>query len=261
MPLCGWNEYREPMSSETCKIDRVVETYGLDETGDGRSLDERLLARWTGSDDRPAEGYRTLTEWFNKRLLRNVYDEHGRDSLGGRVESDYDALTSDDELVATEVAESLRADGIDAESVRQDLVSWGTMRTHLKECLDGEKDVSPSESGWERDAVAKARSFAAEKAESALSSLASKGVVADADTAAIEVGIHVSCPECPTRVPFDVALERGYVCERHRDAGPAGDTDTTDLTVSDDTDPTVSDDTDPTVSDDTDRSPLSNDAE
>lgn len=204
------------MSSDSCKIDRVVGAYGLDESVEGGTVDDRLLARWTGADGRPAAGYRTLTDWFNKRLLRRVYDDHGRDSLGGRVAHDYEALTGADDLVAAEVAESLRADGVDAERVRGDLVSWGTMRTHLQGCLDGEKERAGG-SDWERDAVAKARSVAAEKAESALSSLGSKGRVADAGTAAVEVGVQVTCTECPTRVPFDVALDRGYVCEQHAD--------------------------------------------
>jgi hypothetical protein len=203
------------MSPETCKVDRVVEAYGLDESVRGESVDDRLLARWTGEDGRPAEGYRTLTDWFNERLLRRVYDNHGRDSLGGRVENDYAALTGEDDLLATEVAESLRADGIDADQLRSDLVSWGTVRTHLTECLDGEKDTSRSESEWERDAVATARSVAEGKAADALSSLASRDRVAGADTATVTVQVQVGCEECPTRVPFDVALERGYVCEQH----------------------------------------------
>jgi len=203
------------MPPESCKVDRVVDAYGLDESVERRAIDSRLLARWTGEDGRPAEGYRTLTDWFNKRLIRCVYDRHGRDSLGGRVENDYAALTGEDDLLAAEVEESLRGDGIDADRLRRDLVSWGTMRTHLKECLDGEKETTRSESDWERDAVATARSVAEEKTADALSSLASRGRIAGADTATVTVQVQVICDECPTRVSFDVALERGYVCDQH----------------------------------------------
>ena len=201
-----------------CKVDRAIDRYGLD-SADPRydSIDEGLLARWTGRDGE-SSGYRTLTEWFNKRLLRRAFDAHGRDALGARVDHEYEALTGDDDLVREEVAESLSADGIDAEQVREDMVSWGTMRTHLRDCLDGEKASPTSEREWERESVEMAASFAREKAESAVSSLATKGRLDGVDSSSVTVQIRVGCEECPTRVPFDVAIERGYVCQEHSTA-------------------------------------------
>ncbi|NHN49502.1 hypothetical protein G9464_18185 [Halostella sp. JP-L12] len=199
-----------------CKVDVAIERYGL-ETADPayKTIDEGLLGRWRGEGDRSEMGYRSLTEWFNKRLLRRVYDEHGRESLGARVDSDYEALRSDDDLVSEEMVESLRADGIDAERVRDDMVSWGTMRTHLLDCLGGEKEPRTADTEWERESIEKARDVARKKAESALSSLESKGRIDGVESADVEVQVQIRCGACPTRVPFDVALERGYVCERH----------------------------------------------
>lgn len=200
-----------------CKVDEVIERYDL-ETADPRyeSIDEGLLKRWTGADDNGPLGYRSLTEWFNKRLLRTVFDAHGRDALGNRVEHDFEALTSDDDLVRQEVVESLQADGIDGHAVSDAMVSWGTMRTHLKDCLGGTKETGADSSDWERDTVAMARSFAREKVESALSSLDSKGDLDGLDDASVSIDIRVECDHCPTRVPLEVALDRGYVCEQHR---------------------------------------------
>jgi len=215
-------------SDRECKVDRVIERYGLD-GADPRHGDihDGLLARWTGGEGHAGSGYRTLTTWFNERLLRRVYDDHGRDVLGGRVEHDLTALTGDDDLRRAEIEESLEADGIDAGGVRSDLVSWGTMRTHLKECLDGTKDDDGGDrtgSDWERESIAMARSFAAEKVEAALSALSSKGELDGIETASVAVQVRVACDDCPTRVPLDVALDRGYVCERHgRSAGESGD--------------------------------------
>lgn len=202
--------------STGCKVDRVIERYGL-ETADPRydRLDEGLLARWTGDGSLDAVGYRSLTEWFNKRLLRRVFDQHGRDALAGRVDSDYDALTSDDDLVRREAIESLDADGIDGDRVCGDLVSWGTMRTHLNECLDGSKELPDGEGDWERESVSMAQSFVSEKVESALSSLSTKGELDGVDDSSVSVQVQLRCDHCPTRVPFDVALERGYVCNDH----------------------------------------------
>jgi hypothetical protein len=110
--------------------------------------------------------------------------------------------------------DSLRADGIDADRLLSDMVSWGTMRTHLTDCLDGEKESEPA-GEWERDSIEMARSFAREKVQSALSSLESRGELEDVDRAAVSIQVQIQCEECPTRVPLEVALERGYVCETH----------------------------------------------
>jgi len=195
-----------------CKVDRVAERRELDDPRYA-TLDAGLLARWRG-DNREAMGYRTLADWFNRRVLREAYDANGRETLGNRVENDYDALTGDDDLLRAEVEESLAADGIDVEALREDIVSWGTLRTHLKECLGGEKpDSAPSD--WERDSVARARDVAAEKAAEALSALDTKGEVEGGASATVDVQVQVGCPECPARAPLDVVLRRGYVCERH----------------------------------------------
>jgi len=205
------------MTSDTsCKVDGVIERYEL-ESADPiyDSIDEGLLARWTGAGKRTAMGYRSLTEWFNKRLLKTVYDEHGRETLGARLHSDYEHLKSDDDLVGEEVVASLRADGIDSDRLERDLVSWGTVRIHLQECLDGHKESQTARTNWEEESIRKVVEVAEEKTESALSALANKGTLAGGETAGIDVQIQLSCQSCPTRVPFDVALERGYICEEH----------------------------------------------
>lgn len=206
-----------------CKIDLAIEKYGL-ESADPmyESIHEGMLERWKGSGDRSAMGYRSLTEWFNKRLLKRVYDEHGRESLGARIDGDYETLRGDD-IEREEIVESLRADGIDADAVRADMVSWGTMRTHLQECLDGEKASPTADTDWERESVAKARDVARKKTEKALSALVSKGEIDGVESPEVEVGVQVRCGACPTRVPFDVAYDRGYVCEQHGRAGGAAD--------------------------------------
>lgn len=202
-------------SDSGCKVDTVVDKYDLgaaDPVYD--SLDEGLLARWTGRG-RTEMGYRTLTDWFNKRLLTAVYEGQSRETLGARLDSDYEVLRDGDPLVREELHESLRADGIDAEAVQQDLVSWGTMRTHLQECLDGEKATQSATTEWEVASVRTALDVAAEKTETAVSSLAEKGRLDGGSAADVAVQVQLGCGACPTRVPLDVALERGYVCADH----------------------------------------------
>lgn len=199
-----------------CKVDKIIDAYEL-ESADPvyESIDEGLLTRWKGTDGRAAMGYRSLTEWFNKRLLKQVYDEHGRDSLAARIDSDYEALRSDDDLVSEEMVDSLHADGIAGEELVRDMVSWGSMRTHLNECLGGEKPSQTATTDWEKKSIEMAKEVARNKTQSALSALSKKGKITGTDTADVEVQIQLSCASCPTRVSLDVALERGYVCEQH----------------------------------------------
>jgi DNA-binding transcriptional ArsR family regulator len=204
------------MSTSGCKIEVLSERYALD----GRetryeSLDDRLLTRWTGADGTEAIGYRKLTGAFNKRLLRTVYDEHGRDTTANRVESDHEALTGDDDLLREEVLDDLRADGIDADALQQDLISWSTMRTHLKSCLEGEKVLREAESDWERRSVEIAKHIATAKVEEALPSLESDGALAGGEDADVDIQVLLSCPDCPTRIPFNDAVDRGFVCAEH----------------------------------------------
>ena len=203
-------------SRQRCKVDRALDEYDLDTVVAGHdTVDEYLLVRWNGTDGRSAEGYRPLTDWFNKRLLKSVFDENGRDATGTRLQSEYEALTGDDELVREEVTDDLRMDGIGVDEVLDDMISWSTMRHHMKSCLEGEKDRPDPTSEWERRSVDIARNQTEEKVADALSSLDSKGRLPGGSAADTSVQVQLQCPVCHVRVPFEEALSRGYVCEEH----------------------------------------------
>lgn len=202
---------------DSCKVDTITEKYGLDEAEmQYPTVDDHLHARWTGEGSHQAAGYRTVTEWFNKRLLQRVYDEHGRNSSTSQLDSDYEILTSDDMLQRQDLKEGLRADGINADELTENFVSWGTIRNHLKECLDGEKSIPEAETNWEERSVEIAVDTTEKKAKQAIKSLASKNELDRGDAASISVQVLLSCPDCHTRVPFEEARERGYICQDHR---------------------------------------------
>lgn len=197
-----------------CKVDVVTDTYGLGPPGDRyRSLDDYLLARWTGADGRDPVGYRTLADDFNRRVLEQVYADHGREVLAARLESDLETLTGDDGLRRGELVDALAADGVDADRLRRDLISWGTMANHLKQCLDGEKPQNTAETDWERRSIAIATDRAEVKIEEAVSALATKGQLPT--NAEVALQVQLGCAECQARVPFSIALDRGYICEAH----------------------------------------------
>lgn len=199
-----------------CKVDRLIEKYDL-EPPEPRydDIDERLLARWTGADGGSADGYRPLTEWFNRRVLRSIYAEHGRETIGTRLENEYETLTDGEELARQELIDDLAADGIDIEQFYDDTISWSTMRHHLKDCLDGTKERETSTTDWERESIRIAREHATKKVQEAVSSLASKDELPGGKKADVQVDVQVSCPECPTRVPLQDAVSRGYICKDH----------------------------------------------
>ncbi|HET7325133.1 MAG TPA: hypothetical protein VFJ06_12450 [Halococcus sp.] len=212
-------------SRQRCKIDRALRNYDLDAVVTSHeTVDDYLLARWKGTDGRSAVGYRPLTEWFNKRLLKYTYDETGRDATGTRLESEYEALTGDDELLREEVADDLRMDGVAVDTVLDAMVSWSTMRHHLKRCLEGEKQQPESTSEWERRSVDIARHQTEEKVTDALSSLDSKGRLPGGSATDVHVQVQLQCPVCHVRVPFEEALSRGHICREHLPSEKADET-------------------------------------
>ncbi|AFO58904.1 MULTISPECIES: rod-determining factor RdfA [Natrinema] len=202
-----------------CKVDTLIERHSLTVPApEYDSVNEYLVARWTGSDGRSADGYKALTEWFNKRLLKRLYEEHDRDTVTVHLDREYELITGDETLHRDELAADLATDGLDIDEIDSELPSWSTMRHHLKDCLEAEKDTQPADTDWETDTVRMAREQATEKAQSVLSSLASKGRLRNGEQADVDVQVKLSCPECSVRVPFADAVERGYVCETHFDA-------------------------------------------
>ena len=78
------------------KVDALVERHGLTVPATGYdSVDEFLEARWTGSDGRSSDGYESLTEWFNERLLKRAYEEQGRDTMRVNLDPEYDFIVGD----------------------------------------------------------------------------------------------------------------------------------------------------------------------
>jgi len=203
-------------SQNRCKVDDVVERYGIEARGDQfDSVDEELLARWTGENGHEPQGYRSLAAWFNRHLLRSVYRANGRLTVGTRLEDEFETLVGDDDIAREELLDELANDGIDSRELYDSLVSFSTLRRHLIGCLDGEKETKTAETDWERDSVEIATEQLREKVNKALSSYENKGEITRATESDVSIQIHLSCPECPTRRTLSDALRTGYVCEDH----------------------------------------------
>ena len=200
-----------------CKVGTAIERYDLQHGVEGMDLDAYLLARWLGEDDYAATGLRPLTDWFNRKLLKSVYNEHGRNALDTRVQSDYEALSSEESAIA--VLDDLAADGIDGEALQSDFVSSTTLYRHFTNCLGVTKadESADTESEWEREKIDYARDVVVSNVEDSLQSLENKGRLPRGSEAAIKTEIVLGCPDCGTQVSVERAIERGYICQDHAD--------------------------------------------
>lgn len=199
-----------------CKVGEAIETYDLQHGVEGVGLESYLLARWLGEDDYTATGLRPLTDWFNRKLLKTVYNEHGRNALDTRVASDYEALSGGEATIA--ILDDLDADGIDGEQLQSDFVSSTTLYRHFTNCLGVTKDddSSGSDTDWEREKIDYARDVVVTNVEESLRSLENKGRLSRGSEATIKTEIVLGCPDCATQVSVGRAIERGYICADHK---------------------------------------------
>lgn len=190
------------MSEYGCKVCRV-----LDERGMNR-YENRLVDQWQASSPN-RKGYRQLAEWLNTMMLRREMDRAGLSTLGNEAESKYQRLNDGDETVAAEVRNDLCNEGIDVDSLDSDFVSYGVVRTHLKECLHLELDVQSTD--WEEEAIEYTHKHASKKLEETVRSLLNKERLAACGDVEVHVSFEVECEGCHTRVPIDRAIRRGYI--------------------------------------------------
>ncbi|WP_254274422.1 rod-determining factor RdfA [Haloarcula marina] len=182
-----------------CKIGRNAEKYGIE------GLDEELLRR---RDD--GASLRRLETVVNEMILRATLRRAETDVIGD-VSTMYRRLTDDDASAGerTEVREWLTRAGGDPDALLDDFVSYQTVRTHLRECLD--VDTNREATLTVEDAkgtVEWARSRSAGIVERTIERLQkTEGF----HSGQVEVGhvIRVSCSDCGKSYPIERFLERG----------------------------------------------------
>lgn len=186
-------------STCSCKIGRNSEKYGLN------SLDRRLLDH---RDD--GASLRRLETVANEAILRAKIEESGILFIGD-VSNVYETLTDDDASAGerTELTERLSQAGIDTETLLDDFVSYQTVRTHLRDCLD--VDTNRQKALTRRDAtrtIEWARSRSEGIVERTIERLdRTEGF--DAGSVDVSQVIRVSCPECRASYPIETFVERG----------------------------------------------------
>jgi hypothetical protein len=127
------------------------------------------------------------------------------------VDAIYDALTGDDVSAGkrTEVRERLEHAGVDVEAVEGAFVSYQTVRSHLRECLDvetaRESRLSVDDA---RGTIEWARSRSEGIVERTIQRLAAAEEVAAGDVDVSHV-VRIDCADCGATYPVDRFVDRG----------------------------------------------------
>jgi hypothetical protein len=196
----------ETDQTSSCKIDRIAADYDLSDEA------ERLTELWTRDDERYS--LRDLAVHFNHQLLRVAMERAGLNPLDGEVENTYRLLTNEEvsQGMRTQARNRLEKHDIDVEQLQSDFISYGTVRRHLKGCLNAEReptetDNDPTEAGAQHIAALQHRTAAV--TENTLSQLQAAG---DID---VFVDVTVSCSECGMHATAQEFIDSdGCHCEK-----------------------------------------------
>lgn len=186
----------------SCKVGRNSRKYGL------AGLDAELRRR---RED--GASLRELEAVVNKAFLRSALREAGVDVVGD-VDSIYRSLTEDDVSagVRTETRGRLARAGVDVDALLEDFTSYGTVRTHLRECLDVETGRSEQVTLEDaRGTIEWARSRSEAITERTIERLRTSGELAAGDLELTQV-VRVTCSDCGSTYRVNELLERGS-CE------------------------------------------------
>lgn len=193
----------------SCKIDEVAEKYGL------ATLDQELLAA-----HEEGKSLRELETQTNRTILQQVLREAGEDPLPGEVENLYELLTDEDvsEGTAVHLRDRLSRADVDTDAVARDFVSYQTVRTHLRECLDTDTGTETAVSlDDERETMFSLLGRAEVVVENSLARLREAGTLAIGPVEAT-ANVRVVCSDCNRSYTLSTLLSRRS-CACHEDDG------------------------------------------
>jgi hypothetical protein len=188
----------------SCKVGRVAAEYGIERVG------ERLAYR-----RRDGASLRDLERVLNEAVLTAALERADAD-LFGDVSEVYAALVDDDADPGARAAvrERLSGAGIDVDAVRDDFVSYQTIRTHLRDCAGVDSDTDRAISVENaRGTIEWARARNEEVIDGTIERLVESETVAAGD---VEVTheVRVACADCgECRPAVEFVAEGGCDCD------------------------------------------------
>jgi hypothetical protein len=185
--------------SHCCKVGRSAARYHRPD------LDAELRRRHEGG-----ASLRDLERVANRAFLAGAVEGAGSDVLGD-VDGILDALAGDGASAGerTELRTRLSRAGVDVERLEADFVSYGTVRTHLQDCMGVETKreggVTVAEA---RGTIEWARSRSEAVIERTLSRLRDADELAAGDLELTQV-TRVTCTDCGTTHTVNDLLDQG----------------------------------------------------
>jgi hypothetical protein len=188
----------------TTKVEKMIEKYDL------QGIGPELEAYWVG-DGRERKSLRDLAEQFNRRLLESALRDADASSFGFETENYYDILTNEGNTgVSVEVKSRLERNGVDADAVIEDFVTYQAIRNFLTDVRGASYEKPTDETQIDRDRAAIERlitrieNVASEK----LTRLAKTGRVTLGDFR-LFVSVDILCEGCDTQYQVVELLRRG----------------------------------------------------
>lgn len=188
-------------SGGNCKVDRVSRRRGLEDA------DAVLTERWHAGTS-----LRDLETLYNQRVLEAAMRDAGVETLHGEVENLYRLLTDGDVSagVRVEARSRLEQKGVDLDPVTDDFVSYQTIRTHLRTCLDvdteRESTVSPTDA---KNTVFKLLSRTESVTARTVDRLRSSGHLRIGDVD-VTLSLRIACTDCGEEYTLSRLLQRGH---------------------------------------------------
>ncbi|WP_254527873.1 rod-determining factor RdfA [Natrinema gelatinilyticum] len=185
------------------KVLRLIRKYGLEDVGD------ELEARWTHPENRTS--LRELADSFNERLLRAVLVDADVETLTDDVSRLYALLSGTDGSRGEQTVATRRLEraGVDVETLTDEFVSYGAIRSYLTGYRDASlRDTDRDARETVRGTIEGLRQRTVAVTESKLARLR--------DTDHLQLGTHrvhadvqVLCEECGRQYDVATLLERG----------------------------------------------------
>lgn len=186
------------------KVARLIAEYGLEDVG------TELEQRWTAEgDDRMS--LRELADYFNRRLVAERMTETGLKPLRGETENLYRLLASEEvnDADRTRARRRLEREGIDAEALTDDFVTYQAIRTYLTSHRGAEYETDDrGRRVIESENIQRLRGRTTTVTEGKLEQLENTGNLELGEFQVI-VDISVLCEDCGTRYQIEELLERG----------------------------------------------------
>lgn len=194
----------EPVCS--CKVGTVAKRWELD------GIHGELERQWTEA----GTSIRTLTEQFNRRVLRAGFEASDRTPIDGEIDNLYRVLTGEeiDAGSRTQARERLRRNDVPIEELEGQFVSHQTLYRHLRNCLAVTHEADDRTTAelidtW-RDRIRALQARTGSVTERGVSQL-SDGDAVDIGDFDVLVEVNVICNDCGEFYELETFLD-GRTC-------------------------------------------------